>query len=103
MAAQSRKSPNLKLVSNSEAKHPPSQPRCAYCVPAAKGSNDPADIADECLIKMLGQDERKQVSLLLYRLGREEGLFDQKCPMTRDKTYTHCPFYEDIVDIADES
>jgi hypothetical protein len=51
---------------------------------------------------MLGTSERKQVSLTLYRAGREEGLFTKQCPMSSDNAYVDCPFYEDESEIPEE-
>ena len=76
--------------------------RCAYCVPGGNqklSSNEPYE---ECLIKMLGSAERKQVALTLYRAGHEDGLFTKQCPMSSDHAYDDCPFYEDESDIPDE-
>lgn len=51
---------------------------------------------------MLGTSERKEVSLTLYRAGRQEGLFTKQCPMSSDRAYDDCPFYEDESTIPDE-
>ena len=68
--------------------------RCAYCVP------DPL-VGDECLLKMLGTAERKQVSLTLYRKGRSEELFTKQCPMSADDSYDACPFFEDENEVSE--
>ncbi len=76
--------------------------RCAYCVPADRAPRVRDPNHDDCLIKMLGKEERKQVALTLYRVGREEGLFDRTCPMSSDKRFHECPFYEDESEVADD-
>ena len=76
--------------------------RCAYCVPASDEPLAPEAHHDECLIKMLGTSERKEVSLTLYRAGRREGLFTKQCPMSSDHAFDDCPFYEDESTIQDE-
>lgn len=72
--------------------------RCAYCVPPERVDQRQRD---ECLIKMLGPKERRQVSLALYRSGRTEGLFNRDCPMSQDRAFNDCPFYEDENDIPE--
>jgi hypothetical protein len=57
---------------------------------------------DECLIKMLGTWERRQVALTLYRLGVEEGTFGYRCPMSSTRNFASCPFYEDVEAIDEE-
>jgi hypothetical protein len=52
---------------------------------------------------MLGSEERKQVALTLYRLGRQEGLFNKQCPMSADKNFGQCPFYEDAEDLTEDA
>jgi hypothetical protein len=80
----------------------PRRKRCAYCVPAGKKPSEPEEHHDECLIKMLGTSERKEVSLTLYRAGRRDGLFTKQCPMSSDHAYDDCPFYEDESTIPEE-
>lgn len=100
MVARSRSRSRLVEAPLQGPEKPPenSHRTCAYCVPA-----DPREVqGDECLIKMLGSEERKQVSLTLYRIGREEGLFTKQCPMSADKTFGKCPFYEDAQDLSED-
>lgn len=101
MAARSRSRTRLVEALPEGTEEPPktSHGTCAYCVPADHRKAP----ADECLIKMLGSEERKQVALTLYRIGREEGLFNKQCPMSVDKTYGTCPFYEDAQELTEDT
>ena len=100
MGARSRSQPRLVEAAPERLEKPPERSRrtCAYCVPADHRKAQ----GDECLIKMLGSEERKQVSLTLYRIGREEGLFNKQCPMSIDRTFGRCPFYEDAEDLTED-
>lgn len=88
--------------SGSEGQVCPSSGRCAYCVPAKHNAHGQQVGHDECLIKMLGSEERKQVSLALYRTGRDQGLFDKQCPMSDGETYDECPFFESESEMGDD-
>jgi len=92
----------VQLEDAADRPDPKARKRCAYCVPAGDEPLAPEAHHDECLIKMLGTVERKQVSMTLYRAGRDEGLFTKQCPMSADNAFDDCPFYEDESSIPDE-